>query len=57
MAEFPERANRIVATAAQIAQLQGASLEVTVLQQARASLVETGCDNWNGGTTFFTLML
>lgn len=57
MMEFTERASRIVATAAQIAQLQGASLEATVLQQARTSLVETGYDNWNGGTTLFTLML
>jgi hypothetical protein len=57
MAELSERAGSIVATAAQLAQLQGASLEATVLQQARASLVETGYDGWNGGTTFFTLML
>jgi hypothetical protein len=57
MTEFADRANRIVATAAQIALLQGDSFEATVLQQARATLVETGYDNWNGGTTFFTLML
>jgi hypothetical protein len=57
MAEFSERVPRIVATAAQIAQLQGASFEATILREARASVVETGYDNWNGGTTFFTLML
>jgi len=57
MPDFTDRASRIVATAAQIAQLQGASLEATVLQRAGATLVETGYDNWNGGTTFFTLML
>jgi hypothetical protein len=57
MTSFPERAGRIAATAAQIASLQSAKLETTVLQQARASLLETGYDNWNEGTTFFTLML
>lgn len=57
MATFAERAGRITATAAQVAKLQGASLEATVLEQAKASLVETGYDNWNGGTDLFTLML
>jgi hypothetical protein len=57
MATFPERAGRITATAAQVAKLQGASLEATVLEQAKASLVEMGYDNWNGGTDLFTLML
>ena len=57
MATFPERAGRITATAAQVAKLQGVSLEATVLEQAKASLVETGYDNWNGGTDLFTLML
>jgi hypothetical protein len=57
MVEFYERAPRLVATAAQIAQLQGATLEATILQQATPSLVETGYDGWNNGTTLFTLML
>jgi hypothetical protein len=57
MATFAERAGRITATAAQVAKLQGASLEATVLEQAKASLVETGYDNWNGGSDLFTLML
>lgn len=57
MASFPERVGRIVATAAQIARLQNASLEATVLEKAKASLVETGYDNWNGGIDLFTLML
>jgi len=57
MTTFSERAGRITATAAQIAKLQGASLEATVLEQSRADLVETGYDNWDGGTTFYTLML
>lgn len=57
MASFQETAGRIVVTAAQIARLQNASPETDVLEKARASLVETGYDGWNGGTTFFTLML
>lgn len=57
MATFQERAGRITATAAQIAKIQGASLESSVLDQAKASLVISGYDNWNGGTDLFTLML
>lgn len=57
MTAFPERAGRITATAAQVAKLQGASLEATVLEHSRANLVETGYDNWDGGTIFYTLML
>ena len=57
MATFQERAGKITATAAQIAKLQGASIEATVLEKAKSSLLETGYDNWGGGTTFFTLML
>lgn len=57
MDTFPERAGQIARTAQEIAKLQGASLEATVLGQAAASLVETGYDNWNAGTNLFTLML
>jgi hypothetical protein len=57
MATFSERAGAIVATVAQLARLQAAPMEATVLEKARASLVPTGYDNWNGGTEFFTLML
>jgi hypothetical protein len=57
MADFSESAGRIAKTAAQIAKLQAASAEATVLEKAKASLVETGYDNWNSGTTLFTLML
>ena len=57
MDSFQERAGRITATVAQIAKLQGASLEAIVLEQANATLVETGYDNWNAGTDLFTLML
>jgi hypothetical protein len=57
MATFAEKAPQLVATAAQIAKIQGAGIECTVLEQATASLIETGYDNWNGGTDLFTLML
>ena len=57
MPTFPDRAKPIVATAAQIARLQGASLEAAVLEQAKPSLLETGYDNWNGGTSLYSLML
>ena len=55
MASLPERAGRIAATGAEIARLQTASVEATVLEKAKASLIETGYDNWNGRTTCFTL--
>lgn len=54
---YPERAGRFAATAAELGRLQGASDEVAVLEAATASLVETGYDNWNGGTTYYTFML
>lgn len=57
MPTFAERAGPLVAAAAQIARLKGVSLEATVLEKARASLVATGYDNWNGGTDLHTLML
>jgi hypothetical protein len=57
MTRFEDRAARIVTTAAQIAKLQGAALEASLLEQARAEFVETGYDNWDGGITFYTLML
>jgi len=57
MPGFEDGAARIVATAAQIARIQGAIAEGSLLEQARAELVETGYDNWDGGITFYTLML
>ena len=57
MATFADRAGSLVATAAEIAKLQGASIEATVLEAASARLVETGYDDLNGGVALFTLML
>ncbi len=57
MTTFADRAKSFAATAAQIARISGAVAEADVLERSSASLVETGYDNWNDGTTFFTLML
>lgn len=57
MASFRERAGQIVRTAKKIAELRGATAEALLLSQASASLIETGYDNWNGGTDFYTLTL
>jgi hypothetical protein len=57
LATFEERAPALIATAAKIARLQRATSEATILETARGTLIETGYDNWNSGTTMFTLML
>jgi hypothetical protein len=57
MAEFRDRAGSLVRTARQIAHLRGATQEAVVLAQSSASLIETGYDNWNAGTTLYTLTL
>lgn len=57
MTTFEQRAPAFAATAAEIARLRGSAVETELLATATASLVETGYDGWNGGTTFFTLML
>lgn len=57
MTTFLEKARAIVSTAAQVAKLQGAHIESMVLERATPSLIETGYDNWNGGTYEYTLML
>ena len=57
MAEFRDRAGQLVRTAQQIANLRGATQEAAVLAQSSATLIETGYDNWNDGTTFYTLTL
>jgi hypothetical protein len=57
MATFEDQASALVATAAEIATLRGEFNEAGLLAEARASLVETGYDNWNGGVSIYTLML
>ncbi len=57
MAQFRERAGQLVRTAKKIAELRGATNEVLLLSQATARLIESGYDNWNGGTDVYTLTL
>lgn len=54
---FEDKAGRLVATAAQIAKHRGSEFEAIVLEQASPVLVNTGYDNWNGGTDFYKLIL
>jgi hypothetical protein len=57
MASFGEQASSLAATAAEIASLKGAEIEARILREARASLVQTGHDNWNGGIEIYSLIL
>jgi hypothetical protein len=57
MATFTDKAKALAATAAEIAELQGATLEARVLREAFASLIQSGYDNWDGGTDFYTFAL
>lgn len=57
MTEFRERAKQLARTAQRIADLRGATLEASVLAQAKASLIETGYDDFRGGVDFYTLTL
>jgi len=53
---FEDSAGALVATAAKIARLQGAIPEADILEQAAASLVQTGSD-WDNNREFYALML
>lgn len=57
MPSFEDQATSLVATAAELASLRGSANEAEVLRNAKASLVLTGHDNWNGGIDIYTLML
>jgi hypothetical protein len=57
MTEFRDSAKVLAATAMRLAHIKGATTEAALLGQARAGLIETGYDNWNGGTDFYTLTL
>ncbi len=57
MATLTDKAKALAATAAEIAELQGATLEARVLREAFASLIQSGYDNWDGGTDFYTFAL
>lgn len=57
MPEFRDIASQFVRTAQRIANLRGATQEAAVLAQSTPRLIETGYDNFGGGTTFYTLTL
>lgn len=57
MSSFEEQASSLVATASEIASLRGALDEASLLGAAKATLVQTGHDNWDGGIDIYALML
>lgn len=55
---FEDRAQALAATAGKIARLQEATFEADILQQASASLIQTGSNSdWDVTREFYTLML
>lgn len=57
MDNFADRAQALTVTAGKVARLQNATDEASLLETAKATLVQTGYDNWNDGTDLYTLML
>lgn len=57
MSTFKDQAGSLAATAAQLAAFRGAEMEARILRESKASLVQTGHDNWNGGIEIYALML
>ena len=57
MPSFEDQATSLAATAAEIASLRGAIDEARLLRDAKATLVQTGHDNWDGGIDIYALML
>ena len=57
METFIDQAPKLVKTAAKLASLQNSGEETEILQSAKARMVETGYDNWNGGVTLYSLLL
>lgn len=47
----------VLGTVARLFAADGAQLEVAVLTYSNPEIQETGYDNWNGGTTIFSLFL
>ncbi|HWP98321.1 MAG TPA: abortive infection family protein [Syntrophomonadaceae bacterium] len=54
---FIESTESYLATITQLFTLEGAINEVDLLAKAMAETVQTGYDNWNGGTNMYTLYL
>ncbi len=57
-APFEDKAQALAATAGRIARLQEAAFEADILEQASASLIQTGSNtDWDETREFYTLML
>ena len=54
---LPIPLDSLIHTVADLLRQQGQDQAVDVLETAEARIEETGYDNWNGGTTFYTLSL
>lgn len=54
---FIEQTENVIATASKLLELEGRTKEVAVLAMANAKTVQSGYDNWNGGTNLYTLYL
>jgi hypothetical protein len=57
MNSFEDQAPKLVATAAEVASLRGSIVEAGILSAAKATFVQTGHDNWDGGIDIYALML
>jgi TIR domain len=57
MSSFENQATSLAVTAAEIASLRGSIDEARLLRHAKATLVQTGHDNWDGGLDIYALML
>lgn len=54
---FPKTAEEVVGTLVEIYRHQGQTDLVELLESATARIEETSCDNWNGGTYTYALLL
>ena len=57
MKTFIEKVPLFIKTIAELTALQGLSTESAILKSAKFRIVETGYDNWDGGITFYSLLL
>lgn len=55
--EFHIAPEDVIATLRDLCRLQGDSDLASLLDDASGEIVESGYDNWGGGTTFYTLAL
>lgn len=57
MASLTDDFKKVVSTLTQLYQIEGQSLEASLLSQCASRLEQTTYDNWNGGTYGYTLTL